>query len=131
MSRITLNLKKEAHMPSSGGRHWDDTAVEVTFSRDRSFTDATIRTRAQSYSSSDYLTGGADTGVNFTRPIPPRLLSTIRPERNLDSRAHTSKNGTSLAAEGRDLGDMSWHTVVEEPEEHELRVRYEEDEESL
>jgi hypothetical protein len=126
MSRITLNLKKEAHMPGAG-RHWDDTAVEITFSRDRSFTDATIRTRVRSYSSSDYLTGGADTGVNFTRPIPPRRLSTIRSERNLDSVAH------SPVVKDRDLGDMLWlsHTVVEEPEQHELSVRHEGDEESL
>ncbi|KIM78447.1 hypothetical protein PILCRDRAFT_824331 [Piloderma croceum F 1598] len=132
MSRITLNLKKEAHMPRASGRHWDDAAVEITFSRDRSFTDATIRTRVRSYSSSDYLTGGADTGVNFTRSISPRRLSTIRSERNWVSGAHTPENGSSPVAEGRDLGDMSWlsHTVIEEPEEHELSARHEGDEES-
>jgi hypothetical protein len=131
MSRITLNLKKEAHIPRAGDRQWDDAAVEITFSRDRSFADATIRTRVRSYSSSDYLTGGADIGVNFTRPLPPRRLSTIRSERTWDSGAHTPGNGTSPVAEGRDLGDMSWlsHTEVEEPEEHELSVRHEGDEE--
>jgi len=98
MSRITLNLRKEAHMSGTDGHHGGDDAFEVTFSRDRSFSDATVRTRSRSYSSSDYLTGGADTGVNFIRPKPKvaRRLSPIRSERSLSSGPHTPENGTSL-----------------------------------
>jgi hypothetical protein len=117
MSRITLNLKKEAHLPGAGGHRWDDAALDVSFSRDRSFSDATTRVRSRSYTPSDYLTGGADVGVNFKRPATVRRLSTIISERDL-SVAHTPENGEGPGFESIDK--MLWNSaqVTEEPEDH-------------
>ena len=107
MSRITIRSKKQALRVVPVGVHpWDDAAFEITFSRDRSFLDATTHTRGRP---PDYLTGGADTGVNFIRPAGQRL-STIYSEPSRGSGAHTPENGATIS--------LNSASLPEEPEEH-------------
>ncbi|KIM77812.1 hypothetical protein PILCRDRAFT_825045 [Piloderma croceum F 1598] len=77
MSRITIHLKKQVNAPSAAGHRYDEAAADVTFSRDRSFSDVMARKRSHSSSSS------ADFGITFVRP-PPARLSTIWSERSSD-----------------------------------------------
>jgi hypothetical protein len=135
MSRITLNLRKEAHISAASG---DNATFDVKFSRDRSFSDATTRTRSHSYT--DYITGGADTGVNFAVPVPARRLSTIKSEISLGSETRLPETSASSAAEHGDIGEMLWNSalVAEEPEKSwdsnevmDIRAGGSRDEESL
>lgn len=81
MSRITLSLKKQVHEPEMPSRLFNKSnnnkSFDIQFSRDRSFSDATVRTRSRA--NSRYPTDGADAGINFSRTnLPPlRRLSTI------------------------------------------------------
>jgi len=75
MSRLTLHLKKQGQ--SSASHHGDGSIHEITFSRGRSFSDATTRTRGRSFSHSNYPPRGADIGVNFAGPVPLHPLPTI------------------------------------------------------
>jgi len=109
MSRITLNLKKEARISGASG---DNATFDVKFSRDRSFSDATTRTRSHSYTPSDYLTGGADTGVNFAVPVPPRRLSTIKSEISLGSQTRSLETSANPVAEYGDVGEMLWNSAL-------------------
>lgn len=125
MSRITLSLKKQVHEPEATSRLFaksnNNESFELQFSRDRSFSDATIRTRSRSNSTSDYFTGGADTGVNFTlaKPPPLRRLSTI-------NSAHSSHGNKSPVSMSSDIGDMLWRGGRERDamEHHEMEVTH-------
>lgn len=116
MSRITLSLKKQVHIPEGGTQNWSSTggAFDLQFSRDRSFSDATIRTRSRGNSTSDYFTGGADTGVNFGRPPQLRRLSTI---------CSAQSSPVSMSS---DIADMLWSSGKgrENPEHLEMEVTH-------
>jgi hypothetical protein len=99
MSRITIHLRKQAHAPSAAGHRYDEAAADVTFSRDRSFSDVIARTRSHSWSS-----GHADLGITFVRPPPARFLSTIWSERN--SGTQTPMNGVSPTPITADISEL-------------------------
>jgi hypothetical protein len=107
MSRITLNLRKQGYQGSTS--HRSDSAGELTFSRDRPFSDATTRTRSRSFTPSDYLTAGANIGVNFTRPAPLRRLSTICSERSSDIGKQTPGSGGSPVSISASMREMVWN----------------------
>lgn len=77
MSRITIHLKKKLHAPSY--RHYEG-EINVSFSRDRSYSDVMGRKRSSSYSSASV--GHADLGISFARPPPVHNMSTIWSEQN-------------------------------------------------
>lgn len=115
MSRITLHLKKQGQSPDD----IEDSTMGITFSQDGIFFDATTRTRQPS-TASDYFTGGADTGVYFSRATPLRRLSTIYSSRHGGDA--TPLGGVSPLSETRDIAESrhDWapeeNLVPEEPE---------------
>ena len=125
MSRITLSLKKQVHIPETPSRLFGKSntnkSFDLQFSRDRSFSDATVRTRSRGNSISDYFTGGADAGINFSRakPTPLRRLSTIDSAYSYDN--HTTKGPMHTPS---DISDMSLHGGRDRLDNHELEVTH-------
>jgi hypothetical protein len=79
MSRITIHLKKQFYSPSVAGRHrYDEGAINLSLSRDRSYSIATTRRHSNSSSSTSHV----DLGVHFARPQPVHFLSTVWSERS-------------------------------------------------
>lgn len=109
MSRITLHLKREGQSPDDQ----ETSILEVTFSQQRhGFFDATTRTREEP-SGSDFLTGGADSGLYFTRPTQMRRLSTIKSSIGPGWSADATPEGMSPVSgpvspveSSRDMADM-------------------------
>lgn len=106
MSRITLHLKEQARYDAPIGFLRDDPEYDITFCRDGVFSDATTSTRTLSFTHSDYLTGGADIGVNYVRPPPLRRLSTIRSERSfsIGKRSPDNSDGSHVSLSRKSLG---------------------------
>jgi hypothetical protein len=132
MSRLTLHLKEQA----APARHEYGAPCEVTFSRNRSFSDATIRTRSHSFTHSDYLTGGADIGVNFARSAPLRRLPTICSERSssIVKWAPDNNGGSSVSTSGKLSEITRWDDTQLDPFEMEVtqvRASMKRDEETL
>ena len=99
MSRITIHLKKQVNAPSGAGHRYDEAAADVTFSRDRSFSDVMARKRSSSSS------GHVDFGITFARPPPPRFnLSTIWSERS--SGMQTPMNGVGPTPISADISEL-------------------------
>ncbi|KZP26294.1 hypothetical protein FIBSPDRAFT_949474 [Athelia psychrophila] len=117
MSRITLHLKREGQSPDDK----ETSTLEVTFSQHRhGFFDATTRTREEP-SGSDYLTGGADSGLYFTRPTRMRRLSTIKSSIGPGWSAEATPEGlspvsgpASPAESARDVADMFTELIHED-----------------
>ena len=118
MSRITLHLKRRGQSPDD---REDTSLFEITFSRQNpaslGFIDATTRTRQQP-NASDYLTGGADVGLYFTRPMQMRRLSTIGSSRKGMSAGDSTPEGVSPTLESpRDVADMRNELIHEDHED--------------
>jgi len=98
MSRITIHLKKQVNAPSGSGHRYDEAAADVTFSRDRSFSDVMARKRSSS-------SGHVDFGITFARPPPSRFnLSTIWSERS--SGTQTPMNGVGPTPISADISEL-------------------------
>jgi len=114
MSRITIHLKKEFHSPKSAraSHRYSEGAINVSFTRERSASIATSRTRSPSYLSS---TGHANLGIAFVRPQQAHVMSTIWSERI--SETPTPAYGLSPTATWEDFSEILSTQVGQPPED--------------
>jgi len=102
MSRITIHLKKQLHAPSLASHRYDEGVANLSFSRDRSYSNVMGHNRSRSRSSAS--TGYSDLIINFARPLPVHFLSTIWSEQ--DSGIQTPARGPNPTPVSANIGEV-------------------------